>query len=114
MLNLPRVLKGFIGAGLWLEEGEGGTEALSLHLVENALEFCEKAIVKTNEDDQIEYCATSNSEQFGHDLFLTCNGHGVGFWDRDLGALGERLTNISEGLGVFELYVGDDGLMYSN
>ena len=29
----------------------------------------------------------------GHDLYLTCAGHGVGFWDRDeLGALGDKLS----------------------
>lgn len=30
--------------------------------------------------------------QCGHDLILTANGHGVGFWDRGLGELGNRLT----------------------
>ena len=33
-----------------------------------------------------------DNAQIGHDLFLTTAGHGVGFWDRDLGELGERLT----------------------
>ena len=32
--------------------------------------------------------------QLGHDLLLTRDGHGVGFWDRDLGKLGDDLTAI--------------------
>jgi len=32
----------------------------------------------------------------GHDLWLTSHGHGAGFWDRGLGALGDRLTEASK------------------
>lgn len=35
----------------------------------------------------------------GHDLWLTRNGHGAGFWDRGLGALGERLSEAAKGYG---------------
>lgn len=51
----------------------------------------------------------------GHDLWLTSAGHGVGFWDRGLGGLGERL---SKACGYFtdfpprDLYIGDDNLVY--
>lgn len=48
----------------------------------------------------------------GYDFWLTRNGHGVGFWDRDLNELGDRLTAIAEQMGGRDLYVGDDGLIY--
>ncbi|WP_174817195.1 hypothetical protein [Nocardia brasiliensis] len=32
------------------------------------------------------------SEYFGHDFLLTRDGHGAGFWDRGLGAVGEYLS----------------------
>lgn len=48
----------------------------------------------------------------GYDFWLTRNGHGVGFWDRDLDALGDRLTAIAEQMGGRDLYTGDDGLIY--
>lgn len=48
----------------------------------------------------------------GHDFWLTRNGHGAGFWDRDLGKAGEALTRASKAYGSFSLYVGDDGLIY--
>ncbi len=48
----------------------------------------------------------------GYDFWLTRNGHGAGFWDRGLGALGDRLTAISKQMGGRGLYIGDDGLIY--
>ena len=48
----------------------------------------------------------------GHDFWLTRNGHGAGFWDGDW-ANGDRLTEASKRFGEFDLYVGDDGLIYN-
>jgi len=48
----------------------------------------------------------------GHDFWLTRNGHGVGYWDRGLGQLGERLTAASKAYGGKDLYLGDDELVY--
>jgi hypothetical protein len=50
----------------------------------------------------------------GHDLWLTRNGHGVGFRDRDLGDLGDLLSDLSKSFGEVDLYVGDDGYIYSS
>lgn len=47
----------------------------------------------------------------GHDLWLTRNGHGTGFWDRPK-ACGLRLTEIADVLGPCDLYVGYDGKLY--
>jgi hypothetical protein len=51
-------------------------------------------------------------EQCGHDFWLTRNRHGVGFWDRGLGADGDALTALSEMFGAQNLYVGDDDRVY--
>lgn len=51
------------------------------------------------------------SAQAGHDLWLTRNGHGAGFWDRGIGEVGERLSNACRYSDV-NLYIGDDGLIY--
>ena len=48
----------------------------------------------------------------GHDFWLTRNGHGVGFWDRGLGELGDRLTKAAKTYGDADLYVGDDGKLH--
>jgi hypothetical protein len=53
-----------------------------------------------------------NPSQAGHDFWLTRNHHGAGFWDRGLGALGERLTVSANASGEVWLYIGDDGKVY--
>ena len=47
----------------------------------------------------------------GHDYWLTRNGHGVGFWDRGLGAVGDRLSEAAGRREVY-VYLGDDGKVY--
>jgi hypothetical protein len=54
----------------------------------------------------------SSEEQAGHDFWLTRNGHGCGFWDRNLGALGDRLSDAAKTFGVCDIYVGDDGRLH--
>jgi len=50
----------------------------------------------------------------GHDFWLTRNRHGAGFWDGDYSKdLGERLTDAAHSFGECNLYVGDDGKIYS-
>jgi len=46
----------------------------------------------------------------GHDLWLTRNGHGAGFWDGDYPKEpGERLTKAAKELGECYPYLSDDG-----
>lgn len=52
-------------------------------------------------------------ELAGHDFWLTRNGHGVGFWDRGLGELGDKLTEAAKTFGEVNLYLGDDELVHS-
>lgn len=39
------------------------------------------------------------SGSFGHDFYLTREGHGAGFWDRGLGELGDYLTQLAKWAG---------------
>ena len=48
----------------------------------------------------------------GYDFALTRNGHGVGFWDRGEGDIGEALTKSAKAYGEVDMYVGDDGKLY--
>lgn len=48
----------------------------------------------------------------GHDFHLTRCGHGAGFWDRGLGALGDRLSDASRPYGSDSLEVARDGSIY--
>lgn len=48
----------------------------------------------------------------GHDFWLTRNGHGAGFWDRDFGAAGDALAAAAKSYGTADLEVGDDKKIY--
>jgi hypothetical protein len=52
-------------------------------------------------------------EYAGHDFWLTRNGHGCGYWDGDWPkGIAEGLDKLAHEFGTFDLYVGDDGLIY--
>jgi len=53
-----------------------------------------------------------DDEQAGHDFWLTRCGHGAGFWDRGLGDVGEKLSDIARAFGNCDAIVGDDGNVY--
>lgn len=49
----------------------------------------------------------------GHDFWLTREGHGAGFWDGDWEEPAATvLTKASETYGSFDIYVGNDGVIY--
>lgn len=49
------------------------------------------------------------AEMAGHDLILTANHHGAGFWDRGLGAAGDMLTDATRGYSFYaEFRLWDD------
>ncbi len=54
-----------------------------------------------------------SEQQAGIDFWLTRNGHGAGFWDREQlrGELGERLSAMCRHSDI-DLYRGDDGKLY--
>lgn len=55
-----------------------------------------------------EHCA-------GHDFLLTRNRCGVGFWDRkELGDLGDLLTEKCKGFKEVDFYVGDDRTVHTS
>jgi len=58
----------------------------------------------------------SAEAQGGHDFWLSRNGHGAGFFDRDNlpEDARERLQEAAQQWGEVYLYVGDDGKIHSN
>ena len=54
-----------------------------------------------------------STQKMGHDLALTRNGHGSGFWDGgwdDFGEdVGDKLTKMAKALGEVNVYRQDDG-----
>ena len=72
-----------------------------------------------NRADLRKYCESMHSGQWpgmtraGHDFWLTRNGHGAGFWDRGLGALGNRLSNSAQVYGDVYLWADMMGVVRS-
>lgn len=58
--------------------------------------------------------AVCDSARAGHDFWLTRNRHGAGFWDRGIGAAGDRLTKAAHAYGSYDLYVGDNGKIWGS
>ena len=52
-------------------------------------------------------CVCYGQEQAGHDFWYTRNGHGVGYWDRGLGSLGDDLSDACKTWPERSLYVAD-------
>lgn len=53
-----------------------------------------------------------SDDEIGHDLALTIDGHGSGFWDRGLGEVGKNLTQACKSYIGSTPEVGDDGQVY--
>ena len=47
-------------------------------------------------------------KQLAGDIWYTRNGHGCGFWDRGLGILGDRLSEIAKGMGSASVFTNDN------
>ncbi len=99
------ILQGYLECALWTEEelDEYAISDIADESQENAKkdikEFVEKAGDLLNGLDP---------EQIGHDLWLTRNGHGAGFWDRGLGEVGDKLTDIAKNMGMKNIEKIDD------
>ena len=81
-----------------------GFRESSLNEIADFLELLEK--------EGIDWESKISEEQFGHDFWLTRNGHGAGFWDRGLGELGDKLTEWCKPYGSVDLFVGDDEFLH--
>lgn len=124
-------ITGYITAALWADgmpyraddddseiEQFGGLEHLTMRPDgrERMAVDC-RAFIAANETDLFLYCDErsydpskgSVAEYAGHDFWLTRQGHGAGFWDRGLGALGDRLANAAKSFGESSLVPFDCG-----
>lgn len=59
------------------------------------------------------YIKVRGAGDFGHDMTLTRNGHGAGFWDRGLGDIGDVLTEWAEHLGTLHVFHDRDGMFHA-
>ena len=104
------ILDGYLEAALWTDEENIGQASM--------MDIAEESKSKANQD-VLDFMNKAGQllngidpSQIGHDLWLTRNGHGAGFWDRGLGEIGEKLSEIARNMGERNAYRGDDGKIY--
>lgn len=115
-MALEDFINGYVQCALWLSSNDEGTpfDELGVVLADSALadirSDCEDFY---NANCHLWHNSIRTDDQFaGHDFWLTRNRHGVGFWDRGLGEIGKKLTELSHAYGEAYLIEGDDGLIY--
>lgn len=118
--------RAYIAAALWSsndESDESGGDPFDANY--DGTDIAPETLAE-NAEDIASGCARpkgadwDDAEQAGHDFWLTRCGHGAGFWDGDWKGrqidgkdAGDRLTEASEAFGNVDLYLGDDGKIYS-
>lgn len=120
-IALGAMVVAYMQCALWSSTGDDGepldglyeTWEISDESTASMIEDCENFLDQVDELD-IDWRSCWTPEQLGHDLWLTRNGHGAGFWDRyssadSRGDVGDRLTELAKPYGESNLYVGDDG-----
>jgi hypothetical protein len=69
--------------------------------VVKAARFCKRFKLQALQNDIPEDYIEENC---GHDLALTCGGHGAGFWDGDHKEHGDKLTAIARRVGGQDMF----------
>jgi hypothetical protein len=118
--DLDHFTQAYIAAALWSTNDEstpaGGVlpdENYGPHdIAPDTLRRMIGDCVRFQDENAVDLRDHDDPEQAGHDFWLTREGHGTGFWDRDLGGLGERLSEAARRFGEFNLIVGDDGMIH--
>lgn len=122
--QLSPFLRGYLTAAFWTNDDDapGGEYSTSGRPEAMFDDLAEDALLKATRDcrrfadQQAENLRLSGlgDEQAGHDFWLTRNGHGSGFWDRDNVPETQReaLAEAAHAFGECDLYRGDDGKLY--
>jgi hypothetical protein len=115
-MSLEEMMTGYLECALWSSpEDDGGKHLDATFCVSDVSEEA-----RSRAEADCSYflsrtwamAAKEDLGRVGHDLWLTRNGHGAGFWDGDYPEHGDALTAVARGMGEIDIYPGDDGKMY--
>lgn len=116
-MKLDKFTTAYLECALWSSTDDDGEplddqfeiDDISPECLAQAIEDC-----KAFQEEHVDLLASLDDEQCGHDFWLTRNRHGAGFWDRGYDfAVSKPLTESSHVYGSVDLYIGDDGMIYS-
>ncbi len=113
--NLQTLITGYTEALYFTEGGPDHPEFDGAELSDSArlciMLDCVRFLVRV--DLLCGYVPSELYPHLGHDLWLTRNGHGAGFWDGDWPEnQGQILDGLAQNMGPMHAWVGDDGLIY--
>lgn len=116
--SLDQFTRAYLEAALWASMDEEGQpldknynlDDFSWEAVRKAVRDCDR--FRREAGDLLDATNASDATN-ALDFWLTRNGHGAGFWDREYGdELRGMLTELAQRHREISLYVGDDGLLY--
>ena len=115
--DIEEILKAYLECSLWTEEermaeeiGIGGVSIFNFD--QQSKEEARNEIISFL-DNVGEVAYKMDNMLLGHDIWLTRNNHGAGFFDRGYDKDVEaKLTDSALELGESVLYVGADGMLY--
>jgi hypothetical protein len=97
-LDIPTIRHSFLNTALWTEELDADFEVKDF--MPSAVQKADQIIMlfiqkapKEALECYVEHFSAEPEEQLGHDLWLSLNGHGAGFFDHSLGGEENRLQN---------------------
>jgi hypothetical protein len=128
--TFDKFTRAYIEAALWSStDDDGGLDRFDWDDIDdNCLEVMVQDCVKFQEANKADLdaagevldsdytCGAWPLDAAGHDFWLSRNGHGVGFFDRNLGEVGDRLQQAAQKFGDLNLYTyhdhDDDGKVW--
>lgn len=112
--KLDTFTRQFLETALWAECDHDKENNPPLDQDFSITDFAEETVLKLKEDcDSFREAnaellkQAGDDEQNGHDFWLSRNGHGVGFFDRNYGEVGNKLHDAIKPYGSVFLYVQD-------
>lgn len=115
--QIDSMVRHYLIAALWADSPEGANPRITKQAIKSAkrdcMTFCQNVgyelldeVILRHTDGYGQHPDCGKDfpvfAAMGHDLWLTRNGHGTGFWDREelkVDNLGEKLTKIARNLG---------------
>jgi hypothetical protein len=120
--------QGYISCLLWTDESQAQEDVSEAGENWEDFDWSEDMIDPESKDEIREVCedfVTSNwddlelyvqkgrpADHAGHDFALSRNGHGTGFWDRGIEALGDRLHEAAKVYGYAALTLSHSKAIY--
>ena len=112
-LNIDEILNSYIETAIWAEESnENDLKGKTIN------DFNEESVanskieiynfIKKAQQEAPDELSTYDSKALGHNLWLSRNGHGAGFFDDN----NDKLQNLARSIKPVDIYLGNDGKVY--